>query len=232
MNKELIRKLANEILSTSTHNVGDLFEHPYSKIAISAGELIFKTNQRSIKYAKCCVSTSNRNDPHKGRWTFSVRCNQNKSKGPYDVRFRLLKGKGSPTQGILGREIQISCNCNAWKYNGADFNALDKDYSERQYSDGSPPRVRDPMRRYLICKHVAASIPLFRRFLIPNEFKNPSKVVAPGLKTTPVNQPGGQQEPSQEKQVPNRIVKSPNVKQPIIKQKPGRIKPIRPGQEK
>lgn len=226
MNKLFIKKLANEILSKTVHNIDDLFEYPFAKIAMSAGELIFKTNQRSIKYAKGCVSTSKRNDPKNGRWTFSVKCKQDWSKGPYDVHFKLLKGKGAKTQGMLGREVEISCNCNAWKYNGADFNALDKDYSERQYSDGTSPNIRDPQRRYLICKHVAASIPLFKKFLIPEGFKDPLKPSTRVIKRPklPVRQ-------VQKTMPQNPALKTPNVRtQPQVK-KPERIKPIKPGQK-
>ena len=169
MNQEFIIKIANELMSAKVMTISELFEHEFSKIAMTAGELILRTSQKSIKYAKGCTATSKRNDPARGRWTFTVRCHQRRSRGPYDVRFRLLKG-GKKTIGMLGREIEISCNCNAWKYNGADFNSLQKNYNERQYSDGSPPNERDPARRYLICKHVAICVPLFKRFIIPKEF--------------------------------------------------------------
>ena len=126
MNRDCIIKTANELLSRRIITIGELFEHPFSKIAISAAELLFGTSQRSIKYAKGCVAIAKRNDPAHGRWTFAVKCHQPKSKGPYDVRFKLVIGKGKETTGILGREVEISCNCNAWKYNGADINALQK----------------------------------------------------------------------------------------------------------
>jgi len=225
--KDLIREIANKILSTKTMFFEDLIEHPFAKVAMSAGELINRTSQRSIKYAKGCVATTKRNDPKNGRWTFSVKCHNLKSKGPYDVRFRLLKDKGSKTQGMLGREIEISCNCNAWKYNGSDFNALDKDYSERQYSNGQAPNIKDPQRRYLICKHVAASIPLFRRFIIPEGFKAPKKI-------TPLlpKQPPKKEVPKTEPHKPI-LKKQPFVKkQPEVRQQPVRIKPIRPGQSR
>lgn len=222
MNRQEIKKIANEILSRKIIPVESLLCHPFTKVALSAGELIFRTNRRSIKYAKGCVATSKRNDPKNGRWTFSVRCNQTWSKGPYDVRFRLLKGKGSKTKGILGREIQISCNCNAWKYNGADFNALDKDYSERQYSDGSPPNIRDPQRRYLICKHIAACVPLFKRFVIPEGFDEP---LPPKFKTPqklPTKKP---KKPEQKPPSPElKRVKTPTPTRPT---EPTRIKPMR-----
>jgi hypothetical protein len=232
MNKDTIRNIANEILSFKTMKLEELVEHPFAKIAMSTGELIFRTSQKSIKYAKGCVATSKRNDPRNGRWTFSVKCHQNWSKGPYDVRFRLLKEKGLKTQGILGREIEVSCNCNAWKYNGADVNALQNDYSERQYSNGQPANIRDPQKRYLICKHVAACVPLFKRFLIPNEFKNLTKL--PVKKIIP-------QQPTKQQPQQKSIEKQPVKKQPITQKptlnrqpeqqkqpiKPTRIKPIR-----
>lgn len=186
MNKKIINKIANEILSIKIMTLEELFNNPISKIAISLGELVFRTSKKSIKYAKGCVATSKKNDPKNGRWTFSVRCNQNWSKGPYDVRFKLLKDKGSKTKGILGREIQVSCNCNAWKYNGADSNALSQDYSERQYSNGQAPNTRDPQRKYLICKHIAAAVPLFKRFLIPKDFNVPQKKLFQRKPITPI----------------------------------------------
>jgi len=207
MNIKAVKQLAYEILS-----VKDLIEHEFSKIAMTTGELIFRTSRRSIKYAKGCVATSKRNDPRNGRWTFTVKCRQNWSKGPYDVRFKLVKGKGQKTQGILGREIEISCNCNAWKYNGADYNALKNDYSERQYSNGQSPNIKDPQKRYYICKHVAACVPLFKRFIIPEEFKVPEKKQ---LLIKRKERPGV---PSKEKEQVETLEKSVQ---------PGRIRPIK-----
>ncbi|MDD5650071.1 MAG: hypothetical protein PHF86_14570 [Candidatus Nanoarchaeia archaeon] len=232
MNKEAIQSIANELLSRKIIPLGVLFSDPFAKLAMSAGELLFKTNQKSIKYAKGCVATTKRNDPKNGRWMFSVKCHQTKSKGPYDVRFKLL-GTGPKTQGMLGREVEISCNCNAWKYNGADFNALDKDYSERQYSDGTAPNIRDPQRRYLICKHVAASIPLFKRFIVPDQFKGPQKgPVKPTLKVPVKPVPTKPQQkapvtPTKPEQEKPLTEKRPRELKPII-QRPTRIKP-RPG---
>ena len=203
MNKQAILLIANEILSTKIITISELLNDSFSKIAMSAAELLFGTSQRSIKYAKGCVATNKRNDPANGRWTFSVKCHLSKSKGPYDVRFKLVPGKGQPTKGILGREIEISCNCNAWKYNGADSNALQKDYSERQYSNGQPARVRDPQRRYLICKHVASCVPLFKRFIIPDAYKK----VSP--KQILVKQP--EQKEIQKKIVPKLFTKQPDI---------------------
>jgi hypothetical protein len=171
MNHELIQKLAGNLTAVGKFSIKDLLNHPFSKIAMSTGELFQNTSKRSIKYKKGCVATIKRNTPDLGRWMFTVKCNEPWSKGPYDVRFKLLEGKGKKTVGFLGREILISCPCRAWKYNGADFNAKNKGYSERQYSNGDAPNIRDPKRKYLICKHVAACVPILQGFLIPKRFK-------------------------------------------------------------
>jgi hypothetical protein len=170
MKQGFIKKIANEILSTTTMTVESLLNHPFTKIAMSTGELIFRTSRKSVKYATGCYASSKRNDPAHGRWTFSVKCHSRWSKGPYDVRFK-IKGKLPKTASILGKEIQVSCNCNAWKFNGADFNAIHGGYSERQYSNGQAPNTKDRQRQFLICKHIAACVPIFKRFLIPSNYK-------------------------------------------------------------
>jgi hypothetical protein len=164
-----IEKIASEIFST-TMTIDDLFNTPSVKIAMSTGELLFRTSKKSIKYASGCFATTKRNDPRNGRWSFTVKCHASYSRGPYEVRFK-LKGKIPKTSSILEKQIQVSCNCNAWKYWGADFNALRGGYSEKQYSNNQAPNVRDRKRSFLICKHVAACVPIFKKFLIPQNFK-------------------------------------------------------------
>lgn len=170
MNSQLIKKIAIEILTSRIMLVSELLNHPFSKKAMSMGELLNRTNHKSVKYVQGCEATIKRNMPSKGRWMFTVKCNERWSKGPYNVRFKLVSERGKKTKGILGREIMISCPCRAWKYNGADYNSLRKDYNERQFSNGAPPEIRDPRRKYLICKHVAACVPLFKDFAIPKGF--------------------------------------------------------------
>jgi hypothetical protein len=179
MYNQNINKIANEILNTFTITIAKLFNHPISKIAMTAAELLKRTNRKSIEYTSGCSAVSKKNEPAKGRWTFSVKCHEPWSKGPYDVRFKLkndkLKNNKLKTKikinNILDKEIQVSCNCDAWKYNGSDFNAIHNDYSERQYSNGAAPNKKDRQRNNLICKHIAACVPLFKSFIIPKEFK-------------------------------------------------------------
>ena len=142
----------------------------FNKIAISFGELVNNTSLRSKKYVKRCIPRLFRSYPEKGLWIFKVKGMEPWSKGINTVRLQLL-GKGIKTVGILGREISVSCTCEAWKFLGADFNALSGGYSEQQLSDGRPPKVRDPRRKFKICKHVASCMPLFKNIEIPANFK-------------------------------------------------------------
>jgi hypothetical protein len=48
MDKQIISKIANEIISTKVLSVAELIEHQFSKIAMTTGELVFRTSQRSI----------------------------------------------------------------------------------------------------------------------------------------------------------------------------------------
>ena len=136
-----ISKIANEILNTRVKTLAELFDVPMCKMAMSFGELINETNKKSTKYVKGCTAELERAMPKIGRWNFTVTCTEKWSKGPYVIRVRLLKKKGRKTKGFLGREIETSCNCSAWKFNGPDYNAKKEEYSERQYSDGSAPNV-------------------------------------------------------------------------------------------
>lgn len=170
MNVNAVKSISNEILNTRRMLVSDLLEHPFSKVALSLGELFHGTSKKSVRYAKGCTATLQKAMPKRGRWNFSIKCDEKWSKGPHRVRVKLLK-KGQHTKGLLGREIEISCDCNAWRYNGADYNAQKKDYSERQISNGAAPSVRDPKHKYLICKHVATCVPILKDFLIPADFK-------------------------------------------------------------
>lgn len=62
---------------------------------------------------------------------------------------------------IKRRDIKVSCNCKFWKNNGPDYNANQNNYGERSYSSLEPPDVRDPDRKFLICKHVYAALVKF-----------------------------------------------------------------------
>lgn len=141
------------------------------KEAISLGELLLNTSKRSQKYLRGVKARLYRSYPDRGRWEFRAEGSERWSKGPYTVIFQLLLGRGKKTVGLLGREVKVSCTCDAWKYLGADYNALTGGYSERQHSDGTPPNKKDRRRKFKICKHIGACAQLFKDFKIPEKFK-------------------------------------------------------------
>jgi len=160
-----------DIINSNILNVGQLLARDrFIKKAWNVQELINSTSKKSIKYQGGCTSSLKRSTPKYGRWLFSVKCGEKWSDGPYNIKFKLLR-KGRRYKDLSKRQIQVSCNCNAWKYNGADYNAVANEYSENQYSDGSAPNIMDKKRKHLICKHVASCIPIVSEFLIPKDFK-------------------------------------------------------------
>jgi hypothetical protein len=101
----------------------------------------------------------------KNRWIYKI--------GDYIVRIKLSKipavlKRQLTTRAfnkllkVKNRDIFVSCTCNFWHYNGPDYNAVQQEYSERQFSDLSSPDIRDPNRENLICKHVYKALKHFQ----------------------------------------------------------------------
>jgi len=54
-------------------------------------------------------------------------------------------------------EVALSCDCKFWRYNGPEFHASSNSFMLGQpYGTASPPNIRDPDRKYWLCKHAAA----------------------------------------------------------------------------
>jgi len=93
---------------------------------------------------------------------------------PYVCTFRTTSGndvyntiiqfipsnKSTPITDLKKLHVRVSCSCNSWLFWGAQFNAFTNDYLYGPVKPkGTPPDVRDPYRRFTICKHVLACIP-------------------------------------------------------------------------
>jgi hypothetical protein len=51
-------------------------------------------------------------------------------------------------------KVALSCDCPFWRYNGPEFHATHNAYMLGQpFGTASPPDVRDPDRKYFLCKH-------------------------------------------------------------------------------
>ena len=170
MQENLIKDVVAHHLNSASMTVERVLRRAmFIRKARTVEELLRRTSPQSVRYEGGCNARMTRATPKIGLWLFSVKCREKWSKGPYDVRFKITKGQR--LKDMNKREIKTSCNCNAWKYNGSDYNSLHGQYNERQYSEGQVPDTRDPHRINLICKHVAVCIPIFAKFIVPEEYK-------------------------------------------------------------
>jgi len=63
-------------------------------------------------------------------------------------------------------EVAMSCDCGFWRWNGPEFHAKQKDYmlgSPR--GTAGPPDIRDPDRKYWLCKHTYAVLRRLESFV-------------------------------------------------------------------
>jgi hypothetical protein len=151
--KKIIKKQSN------TFNI-------FNKSSMTLKNILDMTSENSIKNYVNCNAKLKKADPANYRWTFSV-----KSKGSdktRTVRFKLIKEHGTNP---MNRTILVSCDCPSWRYNGADYNAKSLSYRERQMSNNSSPDVRDPERKFLVCKHIKAVAEKFKSYIVVQKHK-------------------------------------------------------------
>lgn len=123
----------------------------FSKVSLNIQDVLTRSTGRTK--SKGCRSRLVSSKPQEGLWRFRVYCTEKDSRGGgHEVNLWLEPNNGK-SQGQL--EFKASCDCRAWKYYGSDYNAKSKDYLYgRPKSNGSPPNIRDPLRRNQVCKHV------------------------------------------------------------------------------
>lgn len=140
--------------------VGNILSEYISKksskvfVAAEVWDKIVKRLDRKVENkAGGCNVKLRRADPNRGNWTFQVNCPRGGS-----GRAHVVKVKGYPkgSSNRLGSmPIEVTCDCEFWRWNGPDFNAKANDYLlGKPKSDGSAPNIRDPGRVFKVCKHV------------------------------------------------------------------------------
>jgi len=113
------------------------------RLALSPGELKSKIPDKIEKNSKKCNVSLTSYDKKTRVFTFAV----NSGNGPKDVKASLSDID----------EVSLSCNCKFWRYNGPEFHASENSFMLGQpYGTASPPNIRDPDRKYWLCKHAAA----------------------------------------------------------------------------
>jgi len=127
------------------------------------------SSKLSKKYRNGCSAVFDKNRPKINRWDIHVTCGEEWSDNAgHIVKFKFIKS-GNITKPEKSR-VLIACSCPFWVFYGCDFNSRTKDYNERPMYQDQPkgtsaaPTVRG--KRNLICKHVAAALPLIRNLRI------------------------------------------------------------------
>ncbi len=100
---------------------------------------------------KCTVKLMNYDNPS-GVFTFSVVGNTD----PRSVQAALVKDK----------HIALSCDCPFWRFNGPEYHAKVNNYLIGEPQGlATEPKVRDPDKKYWLCKHTYAVLKRFEKFL-------------------------------------------------------------------
>lgn len=114
-----------------------------TKLAIKPEQVIPHTPDKIKKNAKfCSVGLTSYNKKNRV-YTFSV----DAGNGPKTVQAALSDRD----------HVTLSCNCPFWRYNGPEFNAANNGFMLGQpFGTAAPPNIRDPERKYWLCKHAYA----------------------------------------------------------------------------
>ena len=114
-----------------------------TRLAIKPEEVIPHTPEKIKKNAKFCFVSLTSYDKKSRVYTFSVDAGH----GPKTVQAALSDRD----------HVTLSCNCPFWRYNGPEFNAVNNGFMLGQpFGTASPPNIRDPERKYWLCKHAYA----------------------------------------------------------------------------
>ena len=166
-----IEIIANSILAAYNleHSPVEFDPTQNHKVAWTLAELVDATSSVSVKNEPRGQATFRRVQRKLNRYAIRVHCGESWSDPTgHVVRLKFVKTRNI-TQAPQSM-IRVSCSCPFWRYYGCDWNAERQDYINdgpgRNQGNGAAPTVRG--KGHLICKHVAASVPLIRYLLVRN----------------------------------------------------------------
>jgi hypothetical protein len=109
-----------------------------------------------------------RADLKKMRWLFRVKGNH-----VYAVKVRAMRPRSNTTK-FSKMDLEISCSCPAWQWQGPEFHSTGKEYQLGPLmGTASTPDIRDPARQNFVCKHVAAVLDVTKAWDIPTTTRKP-----------------------------------------------------------
>lgn len=96
-----------------------------------------------------------RAEPRAGRWTFRT----SSGNDTYMTVFQFIPEGRIVEANKLN--VRVSCTCPSFLFWGAQFNAVMGDYFYGKIRPKfTPPKHRDPLGKFLVCKHVLACMPI------------------------------------------------------------------------
>ena len=131
------------------------------RIARKWDEILDGLNPEFVERAKKVGVKLKRVDRKNLRWIFEVKGNNT-----YAVKMKVLR-RGN-VQDILKTDLELSCSCPAWQWQGPEFHATQEDYQLGPLQGtAASPDIRDPERQNFVCKHVAAVLDFVKDWKIP-----------------------------------------------------------------
>jgi hypothetical protein len=115
------------------------------RLAIKPEALTPHTPEKIKNNASSCIIKLISYDKRNRIFTFTANCGN----GPHTVRALLSEVD----------QVALNCDCKFWQYNGPEYHAKRQQYMlDPQHGTAAPPDVRDPDRKYWLCKHAYATL--------------------------------------------------------------------------
>jgi len=109
-------------------------------VALKPTDLQPRTPQKIKDNAKKCAVKLISYDERNRVYTFEANCGN----GPHVVQASLSEIDN----------VALSCDCNFWRWNGPEFHAQENKFMLGQpFGSASVPNIRDPEKKYWLCKH-------------------------------------------------------------------------------
>jgi hypothetical protein len=115
------------------------------RLAIKPEALAPHTPTKIKENASLCTIQLVSYDRKNRIFTFTANCGH----GPHKVRALLSEID----------QVALNCDCKFWRYNGPEYHAKRQQYMlDPQHGTAAPPDIRDPDRKYWLCKHAYATL--------------------------------------------------------------------------
>jgi predicted nucleic acid-binding Zn ribbon protein len=144
------------------------------RVAAKVSDILDGLSRQVQQKAAKCTAKLAKVEPKNLRWTVAVNCGN----GVRVVRIKAVRPSANVVK-VAKMDLVVSCSCPAWQWLGPEYHAKGKGYLERgPVGTASTPDIRDPERKNLVCKHVAAALAVAKGWQV--DTKRPGEKQASG----------------------------------------------------